>query len=111
MAASSRRTPEKPCVPERQLPSLVPECGEDLAVGHQLRALAGADALESESVVIGARAQLIIALDILIAGSPDAHALHAHGGGFVIVGQRNLDAAAVAIDAAAEPQFVRVRLG
>src|SRR5690242_15907420 len=86
--------------------SLVAQRGEFLAVGHQRGAFAGVGALKAEHSVVGAGDQRSIVIWIRIVVLPDPDPREPYDGRFVVLRQCDPDAAALAVDAAAEADLV-----
>src|SRR5581483_4861528 len=86
--------------------SLVAERGEFLAIGRQRGARAVVGAVEPNNPVIAAGFQRSVGIFSRLVVQPDPDAFEPHDGRLVVLRERDPDAAALAIDAAAEPHLV-----
>jgi len=91
--------------------SFMTKCGEFLAVGHEFGTFAELGAIDAKNLVVGAGQQGIGGIVIRFVAIPNHDPLKPDDGGFAIFRQRQIDAAAFAIDAAAETDFVTGVLG
>ena len=82
------------------------KCGEFLAVGHEFGTFAHVSAVDAKNLDVGTGQQGIGGLVIRLVAIPHPDPLKADDGGFFIFRQRHIDAAAFAIDATAEADFV-----
>jgi len=80
----------------------VAECREFLAVGHERSALGIVGAVEAKDLVVGAGHQRLLGVVIRLVVLPDPDPCKADDRRLVVFRKRNADAAAFAVDAAAE---------
>ena len=88
----------------------MPERRQFLAVGHELGTFAQFGAIDSENLVVGAGDQIIAGIVVGLVALPDPNPLQADERGFVVL-HGDIDTAALAIDAAAEVDFLGFILG
>ena len=83
----------------------MPECRKLLAIRHQLGAFVQIGAINAEDLVVGAGHQIVAGVVIGFVTLPDPDPLQPDQRRFVVL-HRHFDAAAFAVDAAAEADFV-----
>src|SRR5450432_821566 len=75
--------------------SLVPDCRQFLAVGHQRSTFPCVGAVEPEDLVVGAADQRMLGFLVGLVVLPDADLFEPDDRGLVVLRQRHLDAAAI----------------
>jgi hypothetical protein len=83
----------------------MPERREFPTVGHELGTFARLGAVDAKNLVVGAGQQGIAGLVVGLVAIPDRDPLQPDDRGFVVFRQCDINAAAFAIDAAAEADF------
>jgi len=83
-----------------------PECGEFLAVCHKLRTFTEFSAVDAENLVVGTGNQIVAGVVVGLVALSDPDSLEPDQCRLVVLRHRDFDAAALAIDATAEADFI-----